>query len=399
MADCYPPRAQSKRSNKSRLESKEPAPSDADDTKNPPSTTDSLIAGMANLWGTDSLTDTSLKLADNGIIPVHKVILENEEEILSLKEDNPHAMIAMMKFFYQKEYFPPRDDSLTPLRFLATVYQVADKYLVPQLKEHSIEKFRYVLKKDWNFNDPDNFDDFLSATALIYESTPQSDRGLRDLVVDKALECLSNFGERKGFQELLHNTMCNLSAEELNATYSSLSSSSPSASSYTFNPTKSGSQTTSSPSTTSATTTTENPASTSSGQSRETIVVGSGSHSPSTSLPGGAIGGIVAGVIVALIIALGALYFFLKRNRSQPNPAVGAYPPGPTYTAPPPDRILAAEGKSASSEIAPSKPIYKTGYTKHAYEADTRQTYEADGNVVTQVHEAGGLNRHELAGR
>jgi hypothetical protein len=116
-------------------------------------------------------------------------------------------------------------------------------------------------------------------------------------------------------------------------------------------------------------------------------------------LPGGAIGGIVAGVIVALIIALGALYFFLKRNRSQPNPAVGAYPPGPTYTAPPPDRILAAEGKSASSEIAPSKPIYKTGYTKHAYEADTRQTYEADGNVVTQVHEAGGLNRHELAGR
>jgi hypothetical protein len=116
-------------------------------------------------------------------------------------------MIAMMKFFYQKEYFPPRDDSLTPLRFLATVYQVADKYLVPQLKEHSIEKFRYVLKKDWNFNDPDNFDDFLSATALIYESTPQSDRGLRDLVVDKALECLSNFGERKGFQELLHNTM------------------------------------------------------------------------------------------------------------------------------------------------------------------------------------------------
>jgi hypothetical protein len=211
--------------------------------------------------------------------------------------------------------------------------------------------------------------------------------------------CITDAGRYNLCFSKASDVLSNLSAEELNATYSSLSSSSPSASSYTFNPTKSGSQTTSSPSTTSATTTTENPASTSSGQSRETIVVGSGSHSPSTSLPGGAIGGIVAGVIVALIIALGALYFFLKRNRSQPNPAVGAYPPGPTYTAPPPDRILAAEGKSASSEIAPSKPIYKTGYTKHAYEADTRQTYEADGNVVTQVHEAGGLNRHELAGR
>ncbi|KAJ5413907.1 hypothetical protein N7509_000534 [Penicillium cosmopolitanum] len=76
-----------------------------------------------------------------------------------------------------------------------------------------------------------------------------------------------------------------------------------------------------------------------------------------------------------------------------------ARPPEPTYTALPPDRILAAEGKSASPETALTKLMYTTGYTKHAYEADTGQTYEVDGNPVTQVHEAGGLNRRELAGR
>lgn len=89
-------------------------------------------------------------------------------------------MIAMMKFFYKKEYFPSKDGVTSPLHFVAMVYQVADKYLVPQLKEQSLERFRSLLTSDWDLNDPSDLDGFLSATAVIYESTPQSDRGLRD---------------------------------------------------------------------------------------------------------------------------------------------------------------------------------------------------------------------------
>jgi hypothetical protein len=44
-------------------------------------------------------------------------------------------MIAMMNFFYKKKYFPSKDGAANPLQFLAMVYQVADKYLPPQLKE------------------------------------------------------------------------------------------------------------------------------------------------------------------------------------------------------------------------------------------------------------------------
>ena len=137
------------------------------------------------------------------------------------------------------------------------------------------------------------------------------------------------------------------------------------------------------------------------------MVVGDGGRSPS--LSGGAIGGIVAGAVIAVIIALGVGYLLLRRNRSRQTPGAGAHPPKPTYIMPPADSILAAEGKPTSPSIAPTGPIYTTEYTTKAYEADGKQTYEADGTTLAagptrptvQVYEAGGIpsNRYELPGR
>ncbi|KAJ5966181.1 hypothetical protein N7481_012895 [Penicillium waksmanii] len=101
-------------------------------------------------------------------------------------------MIALMKFFYRREYFS-KDDFPSPLGFLAAVYQVADKYLVPQLKKDSLQRFRSMLNENWDS------DDFLSVIPLVYESIPKSDRGLRDLVVDAADPYLEELTTKQAF--------------------------------------------------------------------------------------------------------------------------------------------------------------------------------------------------------
>jgi hypothetical protein len=194
--------------------------------------------------------------------------------------------------------------------------------------------------------------------------------------------CITASGRYNVCFSKAQDVLFDLNAEALNATYSSLASASPSASSYTFDPVSLGAQPTSSPSTTSTGTistgtTASAPHSTTNGQSTVTVIAGT-----STSLSGGAIGGIVAGAVVALMIALGAISLFLKRSRSQQAPpGPGPHPPEPAYIMSPADRRLEAQGK----------PVYETAYTERPYEVE---------GPTKQVHEAGGLasNRHELPG-
>lgn len=189
----------------------------------------------------------------------------------------------------------------------------------------------------------------------------------------------------------------------LNATYSSLSSASPSASSYTFDPSKLLSQTTSSsiaPVSTSASASD----STSNGQTTVTVVATTAPER-SNSLSGGAIGGIVVGAVIAVIVALGAIYFLLRRNRSQQTPGAAAGPRESVYTMPPADSTLAADGKLAISATAPtmySEPAYGVGL--NAVTPGTSQwgpTYPTALMPMDQVHEADATesNLHELPGR
>jgi hypothetical protein len=67
-------------------------------------------------------------------------------------------MIGLMKFFYLREHFSVKDDIPSPFGFLATVYQVADKYLMPQPKKDTLQRFRSLPKEPWDF------DDFLEVT-------------------------------------------------------------------------------------------------------------------------------------------------------------------------------------------------------------------------------------------
>ena len=68
------------------------------------------------------------------------------------------------------------------------------------LKTHSQGKFRNAITTGWSM------DDFPLAVSIVYESTPEQDRGLRDLIVEVALKNIDKLLERDEFCALLRKT-------------------------------------------------------------------------------------------------------------------------------------------------------------------------------------------------
>lgn len=60
----------------------------------------------------------------------------------------------------------------------AQMYALADKYGIHDLKDLARDKFEIAASKDWNGSG------FPLAVQTVYTSTPESDHGLRDVVVD-----------------------------------------------------------------------------------------------------------------------------------------------------------------------------------------------------------------------
>lgn len=79
----------------------------------------------------------------------------------------------------------------------AQVYQIADKYDIPILKEYSKDRFCTAITTGWNM------DEYPLAINVVYESTPAEDRGLRDLVVETSLLHLDTLLNRDGFGNVL----------------------------------------------------------------------------------------------------------------------------------------------------------------------------------------------------
>lgn len=104
----------------------------------------------------------------------------------------------MVHYFYRFDYLEkesngPKRRSLSPyggsadpnIRFglHAKIYALAEKYGIPGLKELALEKFSaaadYISSRD--------YDEFALATSVIYSSTIEGDKGLRDVVVKTIL--------------------------------------------------------------------------------------------------------------------------------------------------------------------------------------------------------------------
>lgn len=77
------------------------------------------------------------------------------------------------------------------------VYAIADKYFIHKLKMLAEEKFKTLTKKDLPH-------DFSHIVHEVFNSTPATDKGLRDLVVDKCMLHLDVLLQEEAFKALLH---------------------------------------------------------------------------------------------------------------------------------------------------------------------------------------------------
>jgi hypothetical protein len=89
----------------------------------------------------------------------------------------------------------------SPILFNIKVYQIGDKYDIPNLKEQAKEKFAVAIKTCWEM------DDFPVAIASAYSTTISADRGLRDLLVSTCLEHINELLRNDDFKQVLRKTL------------------------------------------------------------------------------------------------------------------------------------------------------------------------------------------------
>jgi speckle-type POZ protein len=115
-----------------------------------------------------------------------------------LEEVDVAVVEAMLRFMYHFDY--SNIHGASTMIFNAQVYGLADKYIIPTLKGHAREKFRTVIRSGWAM------DDFPLAVSEAYNSTPETDRGLRGLVVEVADANINKLLENELFRDVLRET-------------------------------------------------------------------------------------------------------------------------------------------------------------------------------------------------
>lgn len=111
---------------------------------------------------------------------------------------------------YEDENTPPpymkAPAYINRLHLNAQMYSIADKYDIPSLKEKAAEKFDTVIwepQYGMYYTGSNIVEDMIKVTPLIYESTPDHDRGLRDRVIEVATYRRREFEKNPGLQDLI----------------------------------------------------------------------------------------------------------------------------------------------------------------------------------------------------
>lgn len=73
------------------------------------------------------------------------------------------------------------------------VYAIADKYNIPELKELSMSKFEALL------DDESVPNKFAAVVDAVYTTTPDTDSGLRDMIIDYCAENIDTFAESEEY--------------------------------------------------------------------------------------------------------------------------------------------------------------------------------------------------------
>ncbi|KAI9809482.1 MAG: hypothetical protein M1826_003896, partial [Phylliscum demangeonii] len=144
---------------------------------------------------------------------------EAESANIRLDDDELPLVRRMIDFLYKLDYSdegePPNPSSeyedgavirespptdlleCSALTVHARMYAIADKYQIPGLKDLSKRKFSTTVTDKWNN------ESFSHAVRVVYNSTPQNDRGLRDVVARIGREHIHALRDRGEFKCVL----------------------------------------------------------------------------------------------------------------------------------------------------------------------------------------------------
>ncbi len=112
----------------------------------------------------------------------------------------------MVQYLYTSDYDDvtteakvSSDPERSKLVFNVKVYIAGDTYNIPGLKELAKEKFEEVAKVHWNCAE------FPEAIDLLWENTVDTDRNLRDVVLESAKTNIKALLDRGDFVELMQS--------------------------------------------------------------------------------------------------------------------------------------------------------------------------------------------------
>ncbi|KAI6259283.1 hypothetical protein MCOR31_010222 [Pyricularia oryzae] len=157
-----------------------------------------LLESLERIYLTGDYSDMTIASATRNY-PVHRAI-EGFEGVITLHDNEPLVIDMMIQYLYLLDYKPAHDPSFqlaeskqnasAPDLLLHTkVYAIADNYAIAGLKALAVVKFKSSAGEAWNIKD------FLDAAIEAYSSTVETDRDMRNAVVQM-------FARRKELLEL-----------------------------------------------------------------------------------------------------------------------------------------------------------------------------------------------------
>ncbi|CAG8975205.1 hypothetical protein HYALB_00004266 [Hymenoscyphus albidus] len=111
---------------------------------------------------------------------------EAQDSSILLQEDDPEIVKLMLEYLYTKEYHAgPSKQFQTHVK----AYVLGDKYNILELKTYAAEKHVELIPQIGN----DSITNFTESFRLLYASTVESDRLLKDMIITTTASNLKAF--------------------------------------------------------------------------------------------------------------------------------------------------------------------------------------------------------------
>ncbi|KAL9093432.1 MAG: hypothetical protein Q9159_000286 [Coniocarpon cinnabarinum] len=122
---------------------------------------------------------------------------KTRKKSIKLHEDDPDIILSLLQYLYGMEYNTPEETEKAV--FQANLYAAADFYQLPLLKKNCISDFETIARS----SGPRGVKSAFLAAKAVYCGTPDSDRGLRDILVKTVNENISEIIDKDVGNQLI----------------------------------------------------------------------------------------------------------------------------------------------------------------------------------------------------